>query len=342
MKILIISPTQSGIGGIAQHVQGLKKFLEKNSHYVEIISSENTFTIPIKGLKNPSFMISSFFKTKFKKNQDIVHAHNIPAALAMKNSSGKKILSLHGIFSQQIDQLHGATTGKISKKYENDALKWADAITVVSKEAFDYYDTLGYKVFQVPNAIDVKSLLQNEDRRYEKQVIFAGRLSSEKGIDILIKIGKKLSSDTQLIILGTGPEEQKINELTKTQKNIHYLGYQSKENTISLIRGSDILIQPSLKEGISSTILESMACNTVVIASNVGGNTELIENNINGILIDSKEIDSFVEQITTLLNNVELRKSLENQALNTVKKYDWSHVGNLYLKIYESVLDKSK
>ena len=342
MKILIISPTQYGIGGIAQHVQGLKKFLEKNSHHVEIISSENTFTIPIKGLKNPSFMISSFFKTKFKKNQDIVHAHNIPAALAMKNSSGKKILSLHGIFSQQIDQLHGATTGKISKKYENDALKWADAITVVSKEAFDYYDTLGYKVFQVPNAIDVKSLLQNEDRRYEKQIIFAGRLSSEKGIDILIKIGKKLSSDTQLIILGTGPEEQKINELTKTQKNIHYLGYQSKENTISLIRGSDILIQPSLKEGISSTILESMACNTVVIASNVGGNTELIENNINGILIDSKEIDSFVEQITTLLNNVELRKSLENQALNTVKKYDWSHVGNLYLKIYESVLDKSK
>ena len=90
MRILIISPTQFGIGGIAQHVQGLKKFLEKNSHNVEIISSENTFTIPIKGLKNPSFMISSFFKTKFKKNQDIAHAHNIPAALAMKKATGKK------------------------------------------------------------------------------------------------------------------------------------------------------------------------------------------------------------------------------------------------------------
>ena len=68
MKILIISPTQSGIGGIAQHVQGLTNFLENNSHKVEIISSENTFTIPIKGLKNPSFMISSFLKTKFKKH----------------------------------------------------------------------------------------------------------------------------------------------------------------------------------------------------------------------------------------------------------------------------------
>ena len=342
MNILIISPTQSGIGGIAQHVQGLKKFLEKNSHNVEIISSENTFTIPIKGLKNPSFMVSSFFKTKFKKNHDIVHAHNIPAALAMKNTSGKKILSLHGIFSQQIDQLHGTTTGKISKKYEHDALKWADVITVVSKEAFDYYTSLGYKVFQVPNAIDVTSLSQNEDRRYEKQIIFAGRLSAEKGIDILIEIGKNLSSDIQLMILGTGPEEQKIKELAETQKNIHYLGYQNKENTISLIRGSDILIQPSLKEGISSTILESMACNTVVIASNVGGNIELIENGINGIIKDPNDSDSFVEQIMILLENTELRQSLENQALNTVEKYDWNQVGNLYMSIYESVLDKSK
>ena len=342
MKILLISPTQSGIGGIAQHVQGLTKFLENECHEVEIMSSENTFTIPIKGLKNPSFMFSSFFKSKFKKTQDIVHAHNIPAALAMKNSSGKKILSLHGVFSEQIDQLHGKTIGFVSKKYEQDALTWADSITVVSKEAFDYYTSLGYNVFQVPNAIDIESLPSNEDRRYSKQIIFAGRLSSEKGIESLIEIGKKLPIDIQLIILGTGPEEQKIKELAIHQKNIHYLGYQNKENTISLIRGSDILIQPSLKEGISSTILESMACDTVVIASNVGGNSELIENNVNGILIDSKEIDSFVEQIMTLLNNVELRESLENQALNTVKKYDWSHVGNLYLKIYESVLDKSK
>ena len=75
MKILLISPTQSGIGGIAQHVNNLKNFLEKNDNTVEIISSENTFTIPIKGLKNPSFMISSFLKTRFKKNFDIVHAH---------------------------------------------------------------------------------------------------------------------------------------------------------------------------------------------------------------------------------------------------------------------------
>ncbi|MEX0861746.1 glycosyltransferase family 4 protein [Nitrosopumilus sp.] len=342
MKILLISPTQSGIGGIAQHVQGLTKFLKKNGHHVEIISSENTFTIPIKGLKNPSFMISSLIKSKFKKNFDIVHAHNIPSALAMKNSTGKKILTIHGIFSQQIDQLHGKTTGNISEKYEKNALKWADAVTVISKEAFDHYTNLGYTVFQVPNAIDISSLEINADKRYTKQIIFAGRLSSEKGIDSLISIAQKLPNDIHLIILGAGPEEQKIKDLTKTHKNIHFLGYQNKKETISLIRGSDLLIQPSLQEGISSTLLEAMACKTAIITTNVGGNNELIQNNVNGILLEPNDVDSFIRQISYLLNNEQLLQSLVEHAFKTVQKYDWSQIGNLYLDVYESILGKSK
>ena len=339
MKILLISPTQSGIGGIAQHVQGLTKFLKKKGYYVEIISSENTFTIPIKGLKNPSFMISSFLKTKFNNAHDIVHAHNIPSALAMKNTKGKKVLSIHGIFSNQINDLHGKTLASISSKYEKNALKWADAITVISKEAFDHYTNLGYNVFQVPNAIDISALETNVDKRYSKQIIFAGRLSHEKGIDSLISISQKLTDDTHLIILGTGPEEEKINDLVKNHNNIHFFGYQNKTQTISLIHGSDILIQPSLQEGISSTILEAMACKTAIIASDVGGNSELIENNVNGIIIKPHNIDSFVEQINNLFHNKKLRKLLVDNALKTVEEYNWNKVGSLYLNVYESILD---
>ena len=339
MKILLISPTQSGIGGIAQHVQGLTKFLKKKGYCVEITSSENTFTIPIKGLKNLSFMISSFLKTKFNKDYDIVHAHNISSALAMKNIKGKKILSIHGVFSNQINDLHGKTLASISRKYEKNALKWADAITVISKEAFDYYTNLGYNVFQVPNAIDISSLETNVDKRYSKQVIFAGRLSHEKGIDSLISISQKLTDDIHLIILGAGPEEEKIKDLVKNHKNIHFFGYQNKNQTISLIRGSDILIQPSLYEGISSTILESMACKTAIIASDVGGNRELIENNQNGIIIESHNIDSFVEQIINLFDNEQLRQLLVDNALKTIEKYNWNEIGNLYLDVYQSILD---
>ncbi len=341
MNILIISPTQSGIGGIAQHVQGLTKFLKKNGHEVEIISSENTFTIPIKGLKNPSFMISSFLKAKFKKNQDIVHAHNIPAALAMKNTTGKKILSLHGIFSQQINQLHGKTTGNISEKYEKNALTWADAITVISKEAFDYYTDLGYKVFQVPNAIDISSLTLSEDRRYQKQVIFAGRLSKEKGIETLIEIAKALPEKINLLILGAGPEEQKIKDISTSQKNIHFLGECDKDQTVSLIRGSDILIQPSLQEAISSTILEAMACKTAVIASDVGGNRELITNHKNGILLEPKNTELFIKSINELFENSKKQQSMIHESNQLIKNYDWSKVGNLYMDIYKNLLKQN-
>jgi len=342
MKILIISPTQKGIGGIAQHVQGLTNFLKKKGHDVDIISSENTLTIPVKGLKNPSFMISSFFKSKFKKDNDIVHAHNIPAALAMKNATGKKILTLHGIFSKQIDELHGKTTSNISERYEKNALNWADAITVVSKEAHEHYTKLGFHVQQIPNGINIVSLPTKEDKRFENQIIFAGRLSKEKGILVLLDVAKKIPDNINLIILGTGPEEDKVRDEAKSHSNIHFLGYQSKENTIALIRGSEILVQPSLMEGISSTILEAMACKTAVIASNVGGNKEILQNNENGILVDPNSSESILEKIVELVQDNNKKKKLAENAFRTVKKYDWENIGNLYLGIYESLLNQTK
>ena len=339
MKILQISPTYSGIGGIAQHVRGLENYLKQTDNLVDILSSDNSFTLPIKGLKNPSFMLSSSLKVKFMKKYDIIHAHNIPSAKAMKNSKGKKILSLHGIFSQQVDELHGKTTGTMSKKYENNALKWADAITVVSKEAFDYYVNLGYPVFQIPNAIDISSLTSNKDRRYQKQIIFAGRLSHEKGINLLIELAHKLPFESDLIILGSGPEEKRIQNLIKTQKNVHFLGYQNKEKTISLIRGSDLLIQPSLQEGISSTILEAMACNTLVVATNIGGNKELITDNETGFLVNSNSTSQIIEKINYVLSNPLKSKVITNNAFTYVKQYDWNVIGKKYLNLYQKILD---
>ena len=336
MKILLISPTESGLGGIAQHVQGLKNFLKNEGNSVEIISSENTFTIPIKGLKNPSFMISSSLKAKFKKNNDIVHAHNIPSAKAMKNASGKKILTIHGIYSQQVENLHNKTTSKIATSYEKEALRWADAITVVSNDAFDYYKKLGLNVYHIPNSINIQSLTTKSDRRYEKQIIFAGRLSQEKGIDVLCELIELLPSDINLIILGSGPKENLIKNIKKP--NVNYLGYLPKNETISLIRGSDILIQPSLIEGISSTILEAMACKTSVITTNVGGNKEIIENNQNGILIEPNNPQKLLEEILNLFSNPEVKNKLIDSAYTNVQKYDWKNIGKLYLNLYNELL----
>ena len=338
MRILLISPTISGIGGIAQHVKGLKNFLEKKGNYVEIISSENTFTIPIKKLKNPSFMISSFFKSKFKKNFDIIHAQNPISALAMKNISGKKILSLQGNYSKQIFLLHGQTAGSLSEKLEKNALNWADKITVPSKEMYQEYVKNGYTVSYVPNAIDISSFSHDEDRRYQKQLIYAGRLSEEKGILDLLNFLKLLSKDIHLIILGSGPEESKVKVMAKIHPNLHFLGYQSKENTIKLIRGSDILIQPSLVEGgTSSTILEAMACKTPIIATSVDGNKDTIIHMKTGYVVASNNPPEIHDAVNYLFNNPEKLEIIINNAYDLVSNYDWEHVGQKYLDVYNSV-----
>ena len=341
MKVLLISPTSGGIGGIAQHVDGLSQFLTGVGHEVDILSSANTFTIPIKRLKNPSFMFSSFLKTKFKKGNDIAHAHHIIAALAMKNFSCKKILSIHGVYSKNIDQLYGKTISNISKKYEKMALNLVDAITVNSKEGYDYYTKMGFNVVQIPNAIDLNLIPKKSNKQFKNQLIFAGRLSKEKGIEILLEAASQLPNNYHLLIAGSGPLEEKVRKLSDEKTNLHYLGYQSKQNVLSLIRGSDLLIQPSLEEGISSTLLEAMACGTCVLGSDIEGISEVIENNKTGLLVEPNNSDELLNKILYLLPKKEKRLSMANEGLERVKKYDWKIVGKLYLNFYESLLNKS-
>jgi len=337
VKILIGSPTSTGIGGIARHVQGLSGFLKSQGHHVEIMSSENTFTIPIKKLKNPSFMLSAFVKSAFKKNFDIVHAQGPPAAFAMKNAKGKKVLSLHGIHHKQIKLLHGNSAGILAEKYEKFALGWADVITVSSKEMVDYYTSKGYQVKFTPNALDIEKLPQGEDRKYDKQIIYAARLSKEKGILDVLEVSKRLPKDIHLVILGDGPEKNKVE--SSSSENIHYLGPKSKEETISLIRGSDILIQPSLMEGgISYTLLESLSCKTPLICTNVGGGKEFFNHLENCYLVKPGDVNDMLHGIKQLFDNSKLYEKLCSSGYNSVQKFSWNQIGLEYIKIYQQLL----
>ncbi len=339
MKILIISPTRSGIGGIARVVQNQIKFLRKMGHDVDIISSENTLTIPIKGLKNPSFMISSFIKTKFKKNYDIVHAHNPASALAMKNISGKKVISLWGVFENQIKLLHGSTLGKLSGKFERNILKHADAITVASKDIQKHYSQLGYSSHYIPNGIDLESLPKQEERLYENQIIFVGRLSKEKGILDLLKISEKLPKEIHLIIIGSGPEENKIRKISEKHTNIHYLDYQPNERAVRLIRGSDILIQPSLIEGgMNTTLLEAMACKTPIITTSLKVYEDDIRHLDTAYCVKPNSSDDLLQALTKLISEKQTRLELSENAYQIALNHSWDEIGKQYVTLYEKLL----
>ena len=338
MKILIISPTQSGIGGVAKQVQGLLKFLLINNVEVDVVSSENTFTVPIRGLKNITFMFSSFTKTKFMTDHyDVIHAHNPVSAIAMKNVDGKKVLTLWGSYTEQVKFLHGNIVGKLSQKLENESLKTAHIITTSSSTIVKYCSKLGYTVHFIPDAIDLDELPKNLDRRYEKQIIYVGRLSKEKGMLQLLEVCKKLPKDIHLLILGTGPEEKKIKQLASVSNNVHYLGYQPKEKTIPLIRGSDILIQPSLMEGgINTTALEAMACNTPILATSLEDQKDVLRHMDTAYCVNTESTSELLKGISELMNDNTLRSNLSKNAYLEVQKYSWNVIGKQYLEIYKN------
>ena len=195
----------------------------------------------------------------------------------------------------------------------------------------------GYRVFHVPNAININSFPSETDRRYKKQIIYAGRLSEEKGILDLLEIVPELPKDIDLVILGTGPEVAKVEEITKKFSNVHYLGYQPKDQTIQLIRGSDLLVQPSIMEGgTSSTLLEAMVCKTPIIATRVGGNKETISHMKTAYVVNARKPHEILDAIIDLFDNPTKQNMLVENAYELVLNYDWKEIGSKYLDVYNS------
>ena len=144
--------------------------------------------------------------------------------------------------------------------------------------------------------------------------------------------------ELHLLIIGSGPMEKEIKKIDELYSNVHYLGYLEKEDLIPILRGSMVLIQPSLVEGISTTVLEAMACKVPIIASNVGGNKELVLNNQNGFLINPDSPDELFEKILEISKDLQLQQKFGQASFELVKKFEWKEIGQKYLDLYESLL----
>jgi hypothetical protein len=144
LNILYISPTF--VGGIGGHAFRVSEKLNQNNFNIELMKIQH---IPIKNLKNLSFTIFGKIKTMFhKKSYDLVHAWNIPSGIIMKNiDAKKKILSIHGMYGDQVEAIHSKYIGKLGKIAEKNAIENTDILTTDSKFVQKtYYEKFGLKI----------------------------------------------------------------------------------------------------------------------------------------------------------------------------------------------------
>jgi glycosyltransferase involved in cell wall biosynthesis len=315
MKILFIAPKYSGgVGGHAFRVY------EKLLEYGFDVKLMHASHIPIKKLKNPSFAALSSLKAIVgKEKYDIVHAFNVPSAFAMKYTKAKKkVLSIHGIYSEQVDALHSKTISSVAKIAEIKVLKWADKLTTDSKIVKKIYKeklNADFEFFYAPLDIKKFKKLKNTEKN-EKQIIFIGRDSYEKGIDILKEI------------------EPKING------KIIFCTDMKWEDTMENLKASTILVIPSRMESIPQVIKEAFYLKIPVIATNVGGIPELITNNVTGILVPPNDSEILLKNINELLVDNEKIKRLSDAGYEFVmNNLTWEILLPEYVKFYENLVN---
>jgi len=193
MKILFIAPKYSG--GIGGHAFRVYEKLLEHGFNIKLMHVPH---IPIKKLKNPSFAVLSSLKAILgTEKYDIVHAFNVPSSFAMKyTKANKKVLSIHGVYSEQVDALHSKTISTAAKNTETKVLEWADKLTTDSKIVKKMYKeklNVNFEFFYATLNNKKFEKLKNIEKK-EKKVIFIGRNSYEKGIDILKEIEPKINA----------------------------------------------------------------------------------------------------------------------------------------------------
>ena len=295
----------------------LAEKLSQSGHYVKKMETTH---IPIKNFKNPSFALLSSIKSIVDRDSyDIVHAFNIPSAYAMKYAKGKKkVLSVHGVFSEQVDSLHSKSISSLAKSAESQVLQWPDKLTTDSKATQKLYKEKFKINFEyLPSPLDI-SMFEKIDsvEKIENQIAYVGRDSYEKGIDILKKA------------------EPKING------NVIYCTDRSWEDAMSIIKSSEVVVVPSRMESLPTTVKEAFFLNVPVIGTNVGGIPELITNNETGILIPSENPTKLAQAVNELLSNKEKAKTLASNGNNFIKKnMTWEIILPKYIQFYKGLLN---
>jgi L-malate glycosyltransferase len=176
-------------------------------------------------------------------------------------------------------------------------------------------------------------------------VLYSGRLLAMKGLSTLIRSMKEvlIKHDIYFVFAGSGNIKQWEAQLKGVPKrNYSFLSYVEYEKMHALYAKSDIFVLPSYTESFPLTILEAMASGVPAVASKVGGIPEMIDDGVDGILVEPGNSEQLAEGIVNLLTSKALRTNIARNARKKVKeKFDSRIMAASTKKFYEEVLSKN-
>lgn len=190
----------------------------------------------------------------------------------------------------------------------------------------------------IPNGVETDRFTPIERPENPKvKIVFIGRLIPRKGFHRVVRALPKVRTLTNIPftveVVGTGVHRAELDILAEqlgVSQFISYVGMVPYDQLEKSYQYADIFVLTSLSEGMPSVILEAMGAGLPVIASNVGGNNEIVHEGENGFLILGDDIDLLADRIALLINNSSLRKQMGAKSREFAMQYDWKHIMNRY------------
>jgi glycosyltransferase involved in cell wall biosynthesis len=177
-------------------------------------------------------------------------------------------------------------------------------------------------------------------------VLAVGRLVEKKGFDLLIRAFASVSKEfpqIELLIAGDGEEraklESEIRDL-RLENRVRLLGFANPEKTIALFWGSELFVLSSRLEPFGIVVLEAMAAHKAVLATKSGGVIELIEDGVNGWLVEPG-VEGLANGLRAMLSRPEETRAMGERAYATIQQRTWAAVTEKFLDVFERVFEKS-
>lgn len=379
MKILIVSSfAYPHLGGVSRHIEMLQKGLSESGEDAEVIGINNTgiykaYFLPFFALEKISkkdagtYVVDSKIKALCGKlaskpsmlaSADIVHAHDAIAFAAAKKALAKAglkkpvVLTVHGFLANEMASKYnfGKRERESVEKLEETAYRDADYVVAVEKNRLK--KVMGFRKGDAEvmhNWIDSGRFRPPEEQDKEKiTVLVPRRLVKKNGVKFAVEAFEGLPEEFELIISGDGPEKQNLeNEVRQRglEKRVQISGNVSEEEILEIYRNSDVVIIPSINyggdiEGLSMSILEALSCAKPVIATEVGGNPEIIKTSFNGILVPEQDAKAIHDALLKLKDKG-LREELgKNARKNIEENYSMGAGISKIKKVYREVLKK--
>jgi len=360
MRILWINhrdPKHPQAGGAEVRLHEIARRLVKMGHKVTVLS-ERVSGLPDReildgieiqriGNKATIHLLAPLYLRKHQHKYDIIIddiAHAVPwySPLATKKPV---IAQIHHIHQDVVNiELPKPLAWIVSRAERTIPQTYRHFVTVSQSTKEELVKLFGIdpdRIAVIPNGIDPEKYKPGP-KDPNPTILWVGRIKRYKNLDHLLKAYKTVKQEipeAQLIIIGTGDQEQAIRQLARKLelKDVHFLGKVPEEIKIKWMQRAWVIVSTSTKEGWGITVTEAAACRTPAIAYNVPGLRDSVRHMETGILVEPRNIVQLAKMIIWILSDSNMRDVLSENAHKLALKFTWDESFKVIEKYIRSI-----